>query len=449
MLSEYILIEIIKYLSLKERTRFERTCKTWGLAITTLWKCQKSICFFEFEERESNYISHITLNCKHKNHYRIKNREIIFPYNFNAWKSSHSSEVLNRIILNVLKKCPNIVHLNFNGHFCYNFRFERMLRNLDVICPKIEHIQGASEGFFGEDKYISSMREKLKIPTLTCTEHRIIRKKQFLHCKPINDMTNVNYFQANVLLTNDLLDYKPFMDIGKRIKHFVINDYTGAKKLKILCECMPNLVKFQIETQLSNINILCILQNVEELAVIDYKQYKKRKYYIYMNTTQNLLQYFGNNGLKLNNLNLEIHVKIDRALNKLANYCPNITILKLTLHVSYKSIIKCLQNLQKLKTLTLECGEFNRYFKHCDLNEINVLYNNCLLLKHFTSTYFRFNCNDDEFIKCFELISHKRRNIVNIYNSSSNNIFHITSNLKLRIFNDLNSFYIKYKIMYI
>jgi F-box domain len=452
MLSEYILIEIMKYLSLKERTRFERTCKTWGFAIATLWKCQKSICFFEIDEKESNYISHITLNCKHKNHCRIKNREIIFPYNFHAWKSLHSTKVLNCIILNVLKKCPNIVHLNFNGHFCYNFRFERMLRNLDITCPKIEHIQGASQGFYGENVYISSMREKSKIPTLTCSEHRLIRINNIMYCKPINDMDNINYFQANVLLTYDLWDYKPFMEIGKRIKHFVIDDYTGGKKIKSLCEFMPNLVKFQIETQLCNINILCMLKYVEELGVIDYKLYRKsvriNQYDNYLIATQNSLQYFGNNGLKLKHLNLEVHVKINSALNQLANYCPNITILKLTLHISYKPIINCVQKLKQLRKLSLECGRFNRCFQHCDLNEINVLYNNCLLLKDFTSTYLRFYCNNDEFIKCFELISHKRRNIVNIYNSSNNNIFHVTSNLKLRIFNDLNSYYIKYKIMY-
>jgi hypothetical protein len=89
--------------------------------------------------------------------------------------------------------------------------------------------------------------------------------------------------------------------------------------------------------------------------------------------------------------------------------------------VSYKPIIICLQKIKKVKKLTLICGNFNRHFQYCDLIEINVLYNNFLLLKHFTYTYLMFKNNNEEFIKCFDLISCKRRNIVRIYNSSSAN----------------------------
>ena len=96
-LNEYLFLEILKYLSLLERVRYERVSWKFQTCLATLWKSQKAIGL-----RESGMSFKLLFqpNCSHQDHQLSANDIFIF-------KEPSDREYGIKLV----KKCPNLLAL--------------------------------------------------------------------------------------------------------------------------------------------------------------------------------------------------------------------------------------------------------------------------------------------------------------------------------------------------
>ena len=131
-LNEDCLLEVLKYLDLRSRTRLERVQRQWQRLAAHLWTAQRSLSFNPFDG--------LLRECRRRGHQIRFAAADCLP--LDGLKPVYCKE---EAMLAVLARCPNLVVLHlrrWSRHRTFGLKLARS-------CPRLEHIMGRNRSVAG------------------------------------------------------------------------------------------------------------------------------------------------------------------------------------------------------------------------------------------------------------------------------------------------------------
>lgn len=229
-----ILCEILKYLPLADRTRFERVSSRFKSTINHLWSQQLSLAFVaDIRHHESHW------SCNNRAH-QVGGCDVV----------TITSEINFEVVEKLLQKCKKLKSLVYTHKPSEDFGAV-----LTQKCPRLEHLEVVAHDDFTcmldfDPSVLTCLKIVHSLDVWTVNEQTLAQIQQLLRC-----CTKLLYFSIDtvtreLLLTITTVRTIEKLSLGQLVKQKLLPDHELANvDYNTIAKTMPHLKSIQINGQ--------------------------------------------------------------------------------------------------------------------------------------------------------------------------------------------------------